>query len=129
MRQPWKLHIAEDLRDNAWITKRTAESGAGFDAQWDSGFVHPVRAAIIHPDDGARSMPAIRDAIVRRYNADAFQRVIYTESHDEVANGRARVPHEIWPEHPGSWFSRKRSTRGAALVFTAMTAGRRPGRG
>jgi 1,4-alpha-glucan branching enzyme len=45
--------------------------------------------------------------------------VIYTESHDEVANGKARVPEEIWPGNPGSWFSRKRSTLGAALVFTA----------
>ena len=45
--------------------------------------------------------------------------MIYTESHDEVANGHARVPEEIWPGNAGSWFSRKRSTLGAALVFTA----------
>ena len=61
-----------------------------------------------------------RDACARHgYNGDAIQRVIYTESHDEVANGHARVPEEIWPGNAGSWFSRKRSTLGAALVFTA----------
>lgn len=48
-----------------------------------------------------------------------MQRVIYTESHDEVANGKSRVPEEIWPGHADSWFSRKRSTLGAGMVFTA----------
>jgi len=118
-RQPWKIVIAEDLRDNASITKSAAESGAGFDAQWDAGFVHPVRNALIAPDDGARDMFAVRDAIYRRYDADAFERVIYTESHDEVANGKARVPEEISPGEADSWWAKKRSTLGAALVFTA----------
>src|SRR5205085_10147408 len=52
-------------------------------------------------------------------HGDAARRVIYTESHDEVANGHARVPEEIWPGNAASWFSRKRSTLGAALVFAA----------
>ena len=47
------------------------------------------------------------------------QRMIYTESHDEVANGRTRVAEAIWPGNAGSWFSRKRSTLGAALVLTS----------
>jgi 1,4-alpha-glucan branching enzyme len=45
--------------------------------------------------------------------------VIYTESHDEVATGKARLPEEIWPGKADSWPARKRSTLGAALVFTA----------
>lgn len=118
-RQPWKISIAEDLRNNEWITKDIGAGGAGFDGQWDAGFVHPIRRAIISPDDASRNMQAVRDAIVHRYNGDPFQRVIYTESHDEVANGKARVPQEIWPDNPGSYFSRKRSTLGAALVFTS----------
>ena len=64
-------------------------------------------------------MFAVRNALYQRYNADAFQRVIYTESHDEVANGHARVPEEIWPGKADSAYSQKRSTLGAALVFTA----------
>lgn len=60
----------------------------------------------------------MRDALLHRYNSDALERVVYTESHDEVANGHARVPEEIWPGNAGSWFSRKRSTLGASLVFT-----------
>jgi 1,4-alpha-glucan branching enzyme len=117
--QPWKLTIAEDLRNNSWITRDTGTGGAGFGSQWDAGFVHPIRQAIITPNDGDRDLLAIRDALYHRYNDDAFQRVVYTESHDEVANGHQRVPEEIWPGHADSYFSKKRSTLGAALVFTA----------
>jgi 1,4-alpha-glucan branching enzyme len=117
--QPWKITVAEDLQNNDWITQDTGSGGAGFGSQWDAGFVHPIRTAIIAADDASRDMWAVRDALSHRYNGDAVRRVIYTESHDEVANGHARVPEEIWPGNAGSWFSRKRSTLGAALVFTA----------
>ena len=118
-RQPWKLHVAEDLRGNPWIVRAPGLGGAGFDTQWDSEFVHPMRRAAIERDDWQRSMDAVRRAIEFRYEGDAFKRVIYTESHDEVANGHARVSEEIWPENAGSWYSRKRSTLIAAAVFTA----------
>jgi 1,4-alpha-glucan branching enzyme len=114
-----KISTAEDLKDNPFLTKCTGDAGAGFDAQWDAGFVHPVRDAIIHGDDQARNMDAVRDAIVHRYNTDAFERIIYTESHDEVANGKARVPEQISPGDAASWFAKKRSILGAALVFTS----------
>jgi 1,4-alpha-glucan branching enzyme len=117
--QPWKITIAEDLQNNEWITKETNVGGAGFSSQWDAGFVHPIRDAVIAPSDADRDLYAVCGALYHRYNGDAEQRVIYTESHDEVANGHARVPEEIWPGNAGSWFSRKRSTLGAALVFTA----------
>lgn len=117
--QPWKITIAEDLQNNEWITKDTAAGGAGFRSQWDAGFVHPIRQAIIAADDAARDMFAVSAALYHRYNDNATQRVIYTESHDEVANGHQRVPEEIWFGHADSWFARKRSTLGAAMVFTA----------
>jgi 1,4-alpha-glucan branching enzyme len=117
--QPWKISIAEDMQGNEWLTKDTGAGGAGFDAQWEAQFVHSVRSAIITADDSARNTYAVRDAINHSYNGDAFQRVIYTESHDEDANGQSRVPEEIWPGNAGSYFSKKRSTVGAALVFTA----------
>lgn len=117
--QGWKMSIAEDLQTNAWVTKDTGAGGAGFDAQWDAAFVHPIRSAVITANDVDRNMFSVRDAINFRYNTDAFERVIYTESHDEVANGHSRVPEEIWPGNAGSWFSKKRSTVGAALVMTS----------
>ena len=45
--------------------------------------------------------------------------MIYSESHDEVANGQARVPSEIDTKDSDNWFAQKRSTLAAALVFTA----------
>lgn len=118
-REPWKITIAEDLRNNEAITAKTDEHGAGFDAQWDGGFVHPVREALIAADDIHRNMLSVAGAINNRYNDDAFRRVIYTESHDEVANGKARVPEEVWPQNADNLFAKKRSTLGAGLVFTS----------
>ena len=111
--------IAEDLRNNPWITKPTEENGAGFHAQWDANFVHPVRAVVTLIQDEQRAMETIRQAILFNYEGDAFRRVVYSESHDEVANGRARVPQEINPGDPGGWHAQKRSTLAAGLVFTS----------
>ncbi len=118
-RTPWVLHVAEDLQDNPWLTRDVDAGGAGFGAQWDAGFVHPVRRAMTAQHDEQRDMEALRGAIEHRYGADAFSRVIYSESHDEVANGKARLPEEIWPGNADSWHARKRSTLAAALVCTA----------
>ena len=64
-------------------------------------------------------MFAVRDALCHRYNFSAFERVVYSESHDEVANGKSRVPSEIDPEDPKGWYAQKRSTLAACMVFTA----------
>ncbi len=117
--RPSVLNIAEDLQNNPLLTKAPADGGAGFDTQWDARFVHPVRAALLEQDDAKRDMNAVRDAILHRFHLNAFERVIYTESHDEVANGKARVPEEIDPGHAASWAARKRSTLGAAVVFSS----------
>ena len=116
---PGKISIGESMRNDPWVIKDVRAGGAGFNAQWDAEFVHPVRQAVISRDDKTRDLGAVRRAIEHRYDADAFRRVIYTESHDEVANGRSRVPEEIWPGRVDSWFSKKRSTLGAALVLTS----------
>ncbi len=118
---PEKISVAEDMRDNDWLTKTTGEGGAGFDSQWDAGFHHKVVAALETPDDNNRNMADIAYAIGHLYNGVDTQRVIYTESHDEVgaASGKSRVPSRIWWENPTSYYSKKRSTLGAGLVFTS----------
>ena len=114
-----KLSIAEDMQDNPALTKPAQEGGAGFDSQWDARFVRSVRAALTCPEDQSVDLDAVRDAILHRCGSDAFNRVIYTESHDEVANGRARVPEEIAPGDAQNWYAKKLSTLGAVLAFTA----------
>ena len=116
---PGKISIAEGMHNNAWLIKGVGAGGAGFNAQWDSEFVNPIRKAVIAREDTSRDLGAVSKAIEYRYDLDVFRRVIFTESHDEVANGRARVPEEIWPGKVDSWFSKKRSTLGGALVLTS----------
>ncbi|MDY0357646.1 MAG: alpha-amylase family glycosyl hydrolase [Sedimentisphaerales bacterium] len=117
--RPDALTIAEDMQDDAALVAAHQDGGAGFNTQWDGRFVHEVRQALLAADDAARNLHAVRDAIVHRFGHDAFARVIYTESHDEVANGKARIPEELAPDHAATWIAKKRSTLGAALVFTA----------
>lgn len=114
---PGRVLIAEDLHGHPQVTSNGAD-GALFHSQWDAKFVHPVREALETIDDAQRSMADVRDAIGSSYG-EAFSRVIYTESHDEVANGRARVPEEIEPGNPSGWAAQKRSTLGAGLVMTS----------
>jgi 1,4-alpha-glucan branching enzyme len=116
-RFPGRLMIAEDLRGDPWVTRPVGDGGLGFGAQWDAVFVHAVRAALIASDDAERDLDAIA-ATLRSGDDHPFRRVIFTESHDEVANGRARVPEEIWPGYAESWPSRKRAALGAALLLT-----------
>ncbi len=116
---PGKISIGESMKNNPWVIKDVGAGGAGFNAQWDAEFVHPVRQAVISFDDKLRDLGSVSRAIEHRYDLDVFRRIIYTESHDEVANGRARVPEEIWPGKVDSWFSKKRSTLAGALVLTS----------
>ena len=116
---PGCLTIAEDLRSNDWLTKEVGAGGAGFGSQWDPHFVQPIRQAVIASQDEDRALGNIRDAILYRYNDDAFERVIYSEYHDDVANGQSRIPQDVNPADPTGWHAQKRSTMAAAMVFTA----------
>ena len=118
-RFPRAITVAEDLQNNAWLTKEPGAGGAGFHTQWDARFVHPIRSTVIMPDDQDRSMHIVRDAILANYNGDAFQRVVYSESHDEVANGKARVPSEVSPSDPQNIYAQRRSALATALVLTS----------
>jgi 1,4-alpha-glucan branching enzyme len=117
-RFPGRLTVAEDLRQDLAVVRPRGEGGAGFGAQWDGAFVHVVRAALTATDDARRDIVSVGGSIVAN-PADAFKRVIYTESHDEDANGSARVPEEIWPGYADSWASKKRATLGSAIVLTS----------
>jgi 1,4-alpha-glucan branching enzyme len=117
-RFPGRLMIAEDMQSDRAVTKPARDRGAGFGAQWDIGFVRAVRHALVTSSDTDRDVAAVARALVTD-SSDAFKRVVYTESHDENANGGSRVPEEVWPGYAHSWASKKRATLGSALVLTA----------
>ncbi len=114
---PGRILIAEDMHASPRVTS-TDPDGAAFHSQWDSQFVHPIREALISPSDPDRNMNEVAAAVRKSYG-DAFARVVYTESHDEVANGRARVPYEIDSVDASSWPAQKRATLGTALTLTS----------
>ena len=116
--QPWKIIIAEDFGDNEWMSRTVGEGGAGFESQWDGVFLHPVRALASIVNDSDRSMAELRTSVLKNFNGQATQRVVFTESHDEAAN-QPRLPEVIWPANADSWEAKKRSTLAAAVVFTS----------
>lgn len=117
---PGRITIAEDLRQLDAITAATGDGGAGFGGQWDAAFVHPVRRVLTAGNDDDRSIADLAAAMAHAPNGDAFRRVVYTESHDEVANGKARVPMEIGGEEgQRGWAAQKLSSLGAVLIMTA----------
>ena len=113
-----KVLIAEDLQRDPRLTEPRVDGGAGFDLQWAAGFVHAVRAALEAVADDARDVDAVLAAWLGSVYPAA--RVVYTESHDEVANGRTRVPAEIDADDPGSMPAVRRSAIGAVLTMTAV---------
>lgn len=120
-----KLHshrtfsIAEDLGCNEALTSWVDDGGAGFDSQWDASFVHPLRAVLEGSDDDARDLGAMVSAITPSFSGDAFRRVIYSESHDEVANGKQRLVSEIDPGNPSSIWAQRRSLQAVGVVLTS----------
>ena len=118
-RQPWKLTVAEDIQDDTKLVTPTAKGGAGFGAQWDVRFIRGVRPSLETGDDRERSVADVVAAITGEGRGAPLTRVIYTESHDDVANDRVRLPEAIKPGDAGSWWSEKRATLGSALVLTS----------
>jgi 1,4-alpha-glucan branching enzyme len=112
---PGKLSIAEDLPDQEMITRPAGEGGAGFAAQWDPDFGQSVRAVLTAVQDADRDLNPVIAAITHRYNQNAFQRVLYTESPNE----RPRLNEPLARKDPAGMPARPRAILGAALTLTA----------
>lgn len=119
--KPGAISIAEDLQGSDSITGTTADEGYGFDSQWGSGFYWSLYRVLTNTEDGGRNVQALANSIAQRDHNDAFRRILYSENHDEVweLNNKVRLPDRIDASNPGSWYARKRSTMGAAIVMTA----------
>ncbi len=116
---PDKIIIAEDMQNDEIVTAHPSDGGLGFHSQWDSTFVHTLREELIKTSDSDRNIQAIIDILISNFNGIPTHRIIYTESHDEVANGKTRLPDEIQPGDHSSTFAMKRTLLGAILTLTA----------
>lgn len=116
---PGVLLVAEDSSGNDYITKPKTEGGAGFSSQWEVNLPYVLRSALDATNDADRNLTAVANALNRKYNGDAFQRVIYIDSHDAAANGGKRISAEIQPADPTGLYARRRSLLASAIIMTA----------
>ena len=117
--RPGALLVAEDLKGEPSVTGSPASGGLGFVTQWDGGFQWAITSAATAGNDDARNIGAVVDSLMGSYNGDAFQRLLYVESHDTAGNDGARLPVRIDAADPRSSAARKRAMLAAGLLFTA----------
>jgi len=113
---PHAVMIAEDYACTPFITKARSDSGCGFDAQWELGYPHALRDAL--GLNGSRNLEAIRYELEHTYNGDAFEKIIFSDSHDTAANGSVRLSEAAAPERPASLNSRQMTLLADAITLT-----------
>src|SRR5690606_12194865 len=87
--------------------------------QWELNWPHALREALHSNDPGAINLTGIAGELGKRYNDDAFQCIIFADSHDSAANGSARLCEVIAPGDADGLFARKQSLLAATLLLTA----------
>lgn len=117
---PDKMRIAEDLHKHNFVTDSVKQGGCGFSAQWAAEFVHPIRKTLTHHNAQDINLDTVVNALQHTYSDTPFSRIIYTESHDEVANGQSRIVEEVAPGNvDDDFFARQKGMLAAALVLTS----------
>jgi 1,4-alpha-glucan branching enzyme len=116
---PNALMIAEDNASNSGIVSKE-DGGMGFDAQWEVGFPHVIRDALgITHNDSQPPLQGIEWEIGHTYNGDAFDKVIFADSHDTAANGASRLNEAVTPGNAESLSARQRVLIASAFALTA----------
>jgi 1,4-alpha-glucan branching enzyme len=114
---PHAIIIAEDCAASEFISKPVSETGAGFDAQWELGFPHALRDALaIH---GSPTLANVRYELLHYYNDNAYEMVVFSDSHDTAANGSVRLNEAITPDHADSLPARQKALLADAVTLTA----------
>ena len=117
---PNALMIAEDNSSNPGIVQPTSKNGMGFNAQWEIGFPHVIRDSLaITKDLDHPRLDGFVYELQHSYNGDAFDKVIFSDSHDTAANGSVRLNEAVTPGNAGSVFARQRTLLASAATLTA----------
>jgi len=115
---PAVITIAEDIGGNEYIVKDSGVGGAGFMTQWEVGLPHALRDALWSSDPASINLSGILSELSKRYNGNAFSRVVYSDSHDAAANGSARLNEIVSPGKADNLLARKQSLIAAAIIMT-----------
>ncbi|HET7723096.1 MAG TPA: alpha amylase C-terminal domain-containing protein [Propionibacteriaceae bacterium] len=99
--------IALDERGDGRVTSMD-DSGALFHAQWDTDYVHAIRAAL----DERGPMSDVRDVIGSSFG-DTFSRIVYAHCAELIGREPAAS------REPMDWESAKRVTLGVGMVLTS----------
>lgn len=116
---PQATIIAEDCANSAFLTKPRTESGCAFDAQWELGFPHALRDALGLTPAITPTLSGVRYELERNYNGNAFEKIVFSDSHDTAANGSVRLNDAVTPENPTSLAARQKSLLATAVSLTA----------
>ncbi|HET9174487.1 MAG TPA: alpha-amylase family glycosyl hydrolase [Candidatus Saccharimonadales bacterium] len=119
---PNALIVAEDIACNEYLSKPVADGGAGFAGQWEVDFPDMLRHTLHTNEPSAIPLAGLIGSLGKRYNDDAFQRVVYADSHDSAANGSARFNDVVAGSKkvPATGvFARRQSCIAAAIVLSA----------
>jgi 1,4-alpha-glucan branching enzyme len=110
--------IAEDSSGDAAITAAVKDGGAGFDSQWGISFPQGVRQFLglenHNPYDGS-----LRRELEQYYNGQAYQKIVFGDSHDTAANGSVRINEAATPGNASSLLARQCNIIANAITLTA----------
>jgi 1,4-alpha-glucan branching enzyme len=117
---PRALMIAEDNSTNPAIVQPRSQNGIGFDAQWEVGFPHVIRDSLgITKNGNEPRFSGIEYELNHTYRNDAFDKVIFSDSHDTAANGSVRLNEAAAPGQAESAYARHQTVLASALTLTA----------
>lgn len=114
---PNAIVVAEDCANSAYLTKPRSESGCAFDAQWELGFPHALRDGL--GLRGGRTLAGVRYELERRYNGNAFEKVVFSDSHDTAANGSVRLNEAASSGDAADKHAREKTVLANTVMLTA----------
>ena len=117
---PNALMIAEDNSSNVGVVQPTYNNGLGFNAQWEIGFPHVIRDSLAITNNlNQLRLDGFAYELEHSYNGNAFDKIIFSDSHDTAANGSVRLNEAVTPGNAGSVFARQRTLLASAATLTA----------
>jgi len=117
---PNAIMIAEDNSSNPGLVVDSKHGGAGFDAQWEVGFPHVIRDSLGITQNGTQArLQGIEYELGHSYTGNAFDKVIFSDSHDTAANGSVRINEAVTPGNAESLSARQRVLLASAITLTA----------